>query len=209
MSLERVVAQNYFFIKRLHSLLGIFPLAVFLTEHFLVNSLSTHGPDVFNRASGFLRGLPYLIFLELGLIIVPLYLHGILGLWIVTQGSVEARVPYVRNWLYLLQRGTGVFVLIFVTYHIIATRVWSEYVLHTEDLYSMMRTYLHLPYILAFYILGVVCASFHIGNGLFNFFYKWGISVSEGSQTFMMVLSWVIALVFAAMGINALLGFLS
>ncbi len=208
MALERAVARNYFFVKRLHSLLGIFPLTFFLLEHFLVNSLSAQGSSTFNSASGFLRGLPYLLVWELGLIIIPLYVHGFLGLWIVTQGSVEVRTPYIRNWLYVLQRATGIFTLIFVTYHVIATRVWATYVLRTEDLYAMMNSYLNNPYILAFYVLGVVCASFHVGNGLFNFAYKWGVTVSERSQTVMMVVSWFIALGFMAMGINALLGFL-
>jgi len=208
MSVVNLVAKNYFFVKRLHSLLGVFPLAFFLLEHFLVNSLSGRGAESFNSASEFLRGLPYLFVWELGLIVIPLYIHGFLGLWIAFQGSVETRVPYLRNWLYLLQRATGIVTLIFVTYHIIATRIWSDYVLETEDLHSMMRSYLGNPLILAIYFVGVACASFHLGNGIFNFLYKWGITVSERSQTFAMVLSWIIALAFMAMGFNALLGFL-
>ena len=208
MSVVNLVTRNYFFVKRLHSLLGVFPLAFFLLEHFLVNSLSAHGAGSFNEAAEFLERLPYLLVWELGLIVIPLYIHGFLGLWIVFQGSVETRVPYLRNWLYLLQRATGIVTLIFVTYHIIATRIWSEYVLKTEDLYSMMRSYLENPLILAFYLVGVACASFHMGNGIFNFLYKWGITVSERSQTFAMILSWIIALAFMAMGFNALFGFL-
>ncbi len=208
MGLERAVAKNYFFIKRLHSLLGVFPLAFFLLEHFLVNSLSLQGAGRFNSASEFLESLPFLLVWELGLIVIPLYIHGFLGLWLVMQGSVETRVPYIRNWLYLLQRATGIFTLIFVTYHIIATRIWSKYVLHTEDLYALMQNYLKIPYIFAIYLLGVICASFHVGNGLFNFTYKWGITVSERSQTFMMILSWFIALAFIVIGVGALFGFI-
>ncbi len=206
-SLTRLVSRNYFFVKRLHSFLGIVPLAIFLLEHFMVNSLSRLAPAVFNSAVGVLRSIPYLIPIELGLIIIPLYIHGFLGLWIVMQGDVDVRQNYLRNWLYVLQRITGLIVIIFVTYHIIATRLWSEYVLETSNLYGLMSNYLKNPFIFGFYVLGVVCASYHVGNGLFNFLYKWGITVSEKSQTFAMVVCLLIASVFAGMGIYALIGF--
>lgn len=203
-----LVARNYYFVKRLHSLLGIVPLSVFLLEHLMVNSLSTVGSREFNAAAGVLASIPYLIAVELGLIIIPLLLHGLLGLWIVYQGSVETRVPYLRNWLYLLQRGTGVIVFIFVLYHLYATRF--QHLLHPEqDLYALMAGYVANPLLFAFYLVGVACASFHLGNGLFNFTYKWGIAVSESAQTWAMVIGLLIGVLFFAIGLGALLGFVA
>jgi succinate dehydrogenase / fumarate reductase cytochrome b subunit len=202
-----LVANNYYFVRRLHSLLGIVPLTLFMIEHFLVNSLSTVSSGAFNAVSGVLTKIPYLVAVELGLIIIPLYIHGVLGLWIVTLGSVEPRVPYVRNWLYLLQRATGIIVILFVTYHILATRVWHE-LYETHDLYSLMHDYLTNPFLFAIYIVGVAATSFHLGNGLFSFVYKWGVTVNERSQTWAMVLGLLIGLGFFAVGLFALIGFL-
>jgi len=207
MSLAQAVARNYYFVKRLHSLLGIIPLAVFLLEHLMINGLANHGPSAFNGASHVLRSLPYLIIIELGIIVVPLYLHGLLGLWIVLTGSVEARVPYLRNWLYLLQRATGIVVILFVTYHIFYTRIWATYIRPTEDLFGLMHDYLQNPLIFAIYVIGVGCASFHLGTGLFNFLYKWGITVSERAQMWMQGLSWAVMAVFFGMGLTSLISF--
>ena len=202
-----LVAKNYYFVKRLHSLLGIIPLSLFMLEHFMVNSLSTVGSGAFNAVATVFRNLPYLIVIELALIILPLYLHGILGIWIVTQGSVETRVPYIRNWLYLLQRATGIIVLIFVSYHVYATRITSL-ITGQHDLFEMMNAYLSNPITLAFYIIGVACVSFHLGNGLFNFAYKWGVTVNEKSQTWGMVVGLLVGLLFFVIGLRALFGFI-
>ncbi len=201
-----VFVSNYYFIKRLHSLLGIIPLTLFLTEHLLVNSLSTVGSSQFNAAASVLRSMPYLIVIELAVIIVPLYFHGILGVWIAFQGSVEVRVPYMRNWLYTLQRATGLILLLFVTYHIYAARIFSD-LAGKHDLYALMAEYLASPLIYAVYVVGIACAAFHAGNGIFNFVYKWGITVSERSQTWAMALGLLIGLVLFAAGMGALYGF--
>lgn len=202
-----LVAKNYYFVKRLHSLLGIIPLSLFMLEHFMVNSLSTVGSGPFNAMATVFRNLPYLIVIELALIILPLYLHGILGVWIVFQGSVETRVPYVRNWLYLLQRATGLIVILFVTYHVGYTRVYAL-ITGQHDLFELMNGYLSNPITLAFYIIGVACVSFHLGNGLFNFAYKWGVTVSEKSQTWGMVVGLLVGLLFFVIGLRALFGFI-
>jgi len=207
MTLAEVVARNYYFVKRLHSLLAIIPLAVFLFEHLMINSLAAHGPSAFNGASHVLRSLPYLILIELVVIIIPLYIHGLLGLWITLTGSVEARVPYLRNWLYLLQRATGIVVILFVTYHIIYTRIWATYVRPTEDLFQLMHDYLQNPLVFAIYVIGVGSASFHLGNGLFNFLYKWGITVGERAQMWTQSLSWFVMAAFFGMGLVSLISF--
>ncbi len=201
-----IMVSNYFFIKRLHSLLGIIPLVLFLTEHMIVNSFSTVGSAQFNAVAGALRSMPYLILIELAVIIVPLYFHGFLGAWIAYQGSIEVRVPYMRNWLYLLQRATGLLLIVFITYHILATRVYSS-LSGKHDLYVLMGDYLSNPFMYAVYVVGVACAAFHAGNGLFNFVYKWGITVSARAQTWAMVLGLLVGLGFFAIGLGALYGF--
>ncbi|OGK12085.1 MAG: hypothetical protein A2Y63_01180 [Candidatus Riflebacteria bacterium RBG_13_59_9] len=80
-------------------------------------------------------------------------------------------------------------------------------VLGKHDLYMLMKEYLTNPLIFAFYVIGVFSASFHLGNGLFNFAYKWGITVSERSQTWAMVVGLLVGLGFFGISLGALIGF--
>jgi succinate dehydrogenase/fumarate reductase cytochrome b subunit len=71
-----------------------------------------------------------------------------------------------------------------------------------------MHNYLANPFLFAIYAVGVGSVSFHLGNGLFNFVYKWGITVSERSQTWAMVLGLLVGFGFFTVGMFALIGFL-
>ena len=59
---------SHFYLRRLHSLSGIFPMGVFLLEHFFGNAFATRGPEAYNRYVEFLLGMPYLPALEIGLV---------------------------------------------------------------------------------------------------------------------------------------------
>src|SRR4029077_1280610 len=92
-----------------HQLSGIMPLGVFLLEHFYTNSKALNGAALFNDAVTDLQSIPYILFVEIGGIFIPLIYHAVYGLVI----TVEARpnnlhYPYPRNWFYLIQRLTGV-----------------------------------------------------------------------------------------------------
>ena len=49
---------SHFYLRRLHSLSGIFPMGVFLLEHFFGNAFATRGPEAYNRYVEFLLGMP-------------------------------------------------------------------------------------------------------------------------------------------------------
>ncbi len=98
-----------FVLRKLHQLSGIVPLGIFLLEHFYTNSKALTGPADFNSAVKDLQSIPYIIFVEICGIFIPLIYHAVYGLVI----TVEARpnnlaYPYPRNWFYLVQRITGV-----------------------------------------------------------------------------------------------------
>jgi succinate dehydrogenase / fumarate reductase cytochrome b subunit len=48
--------------------------------------------------------------------------------------------------------------------------------------FEIVHTDLANPWILAFYMLGVISAAYHFGYGLWSFGIHWGITVSEQSQ---------------------------
>ncbi|MUV39393.1 Succinate dehydrogenase cytochrome b558 subunit [Lentibacillus sp. JNUCC-1] len=68
-----------FFYRRLHSLLGVIPIGVFLTQHLIVNHFAVYGEDSFNKAAGFMESLPFRLVLETFIIFLPILFHAILG----------------------------------------------------------------------------------------------------------------------------------
>ena len=76
-----------FVLRRLHSLSGIFPIGAFLVEHFVSNAFATNGLNAYNEEVRFLTGLPFVFFLELFFIYIPIAYHALYGFYIWYQGE--------------------------------------------------------------------------------------------------------------------------
>ncbi|MFC7371299.1 succinate dehydrogenase cytochrome b558 subunit [Fictibacillus iocasae] len=170
-----------FAIRRLHSLLGVIPVGLFLVQHLVVNHFATGGAESFNKAAHFMESLPFRIVLETFVIYLPLLFHAVYGLYIAFQAKNNtARYGYFRNWMFTMQRVSGVITLIFVAWHVWETRVQAA--LGADVNFSMMEDILSNPFMIAFYLLGVLSTVFHFANGLWSFFVSWGLTVSPRSQ---------------------------
>lgn len=88
----------------------------------------------------------------------------------------------MRNWLFVMQRVTGIITLIFVSWHLWETRIAAQ--LGAEVNFDMMANILSSPFMLGFYIVGVISTIFHFSNGLWSFAVTWGITVTPRSQKF-------------------------
>lgn len=98
-----------FFYRRLHSLLGVIPIGVFLIQHLVVNHFAVYGEESFNKAAGFMHDLPFRLALEIVIIFLPILFHAILGVYIVFVAKNNTRrYGYFRNWMFYLQRVTGI-----------------------------------------------------------------------------------------------------
>ena len=200
--------RTYYHLKRLHSLTGVVPIGLFLLEHFYTNSAVLHGPASFNRAAAFLADIPYVQLVELFGIGVPILFHMALGVVIATTGQANAgRHGYARNWMYLLQRASGLLLVAYITYHVWSTRLSPEVLRGDTDLYALMHRHLQNPAILAFYAAGVVAAAFHFGNGLFGFAIHWGLVTGRAAQRNAARFGMAVFVVLALVGLNALAGF--
>jgi succinate dehydrogenase / fumarate reductase, cytochrome b subunit len=167
--------------RRLHSLLGVIPVGLFLTQHLVVNHFATGGEESFNQAAHFMESLPFRYFLEIFIIFLPLYFHAIYGIYIAfTSKNNASKFGYFRNWMFLLQRVSGVITFIFVTWHVWETRVAAAF--GAEVNFQMMENILSNPLMLVFYVIGVLSTIFHFANGLWSFCVSWGITVSPRSQ---------------------------
>src|SRR5690606_2506683 len=93
------------FYRRLHSLLGVIPVGLFLIQHLVVNHFATKGADSFNKAAHFMESLPFRYVLEIFVIFLPLLFHAIYGIYIAfTAKNNASRYNFFRNWMFVLQR---------------------------------------------------------------------------------------------------------
>lgn len=197
----------HFTLRKLHSLTGIFPVGFFLLEHIFTNSFALRGAEEYNSKIEFFQSMPYLLAIEMGFIIIPLLYHGAYGL-VVTwgMGANVVGYPRVRNWMYFLQRATGVVTIVYVLYHVYTLRV-AALLFGAEVSFDRMARVLESCPVFAFYVAGLLAACFHFTNGVWSFCISWGITAGHWSQR---TLAWVCAalgaVLFAA-GLNSLLAF--
>ncbi|HET7656877.1 MAG TPA: succinate dehydrogenase cytochrome b558 subunit [Bacillales bacterium] len=192
--------------RRVHSLLGVVPIGLFLIVHFVVNHYAVDSASSFNKASSFMESLPFLHWLEWILIYLPLLFHGIYGLYIAFQGTGNVGSHgYFRNWMYLLQRITGVFLVIFIGWHVWQTRI--QMALGQDLNFKMMHDILTNPFFFVFYIVGVLSAVFHFSNGLWSFCVTWGLTVTPRSQQVVTYVTLAIFIILAVIGIRSVIAF--
>jgi succinate dehydrogenase / fumarate reductase cytochrome b subunit len=205
--------QGHSFVwRRLHSLSGIFPIGAFLLEHFISNSLATNGVNAYNENVRFLTGLPFVFFLELFFIYIPLAYHAGYGFWIWWRGDSNAGsgYPWVSNWMYTVQRYTGIVAFFYIGWHVYTMR-FSGVHLMTESQAAFTKVWMELqnPWAAAFYFVGILCASWHFGYGIFLFLAKWGIVVGERARKYAFRLCALIAVAFMLIGIASEYAFLT
>lgn len=176
---------NSYYYRKLHSLLGVIPLGLFLIEHMLTNYEAFNGGEEgFLAAVEWLNSLPLVLFLEIFGIWLPLLYHGVYGLYVAYQSRNNVqRYSYGRNIMFMLQRLTGVITFVFVVWHFYDTRfqVALGNIAH-EELGVRMHEMLTNPLYFVLYVIGVVAATFHFSNGLWAFLVSWGITIGPRAQ---------------------------
>ncbi|MGD6967639.1 succinate dehydrogenase cytochrome b558 subunit [Rossellomorea vietnamensis] len=193
-------------LRRLHSLLGVIPVGIFLIQHLVVNNFATRGAEAFNNAAHFMESLPFRYVLETFIIFLPLLFHAIYGLYIAfTAKNNVSKYSYFRNWMFLLQRISGVITLVFITWHVWETRVAAAF--GAEVNFQMMENILSNPFMMGFYIVGVISTIFHFANGLWSFLVSWGITVSPRSQVIATYVTIGIFIALSYVGISSLYAF--
>lgn len=199
--------RTHFNLRKLHSLTGVVPIGAFLLEHLFTNSFAIFGADAFNEKVRFLTSLPYLYLIETVFIFLPIAFHAILGVAIAFTARHNVRtMRYGRNWAYFFQRISGLFLVAFILAHLVKTRFSGT---PPEVMFQHMAGYLPNPFWFAFYVLGVVSAAYHFGNGLFTFAISWGITIGKRSQRVWSIACMLLFLTLSAVGIRALWAFVA
>lgn len=194
--------------RRLHSLLGVIPVGLFLAFHLSLNFTAVGGEEAYNSATGVMDTVPHnlLLLVEWVVIYIPLLFHAFYGVFIAFTASPNTgRFSTYRNWMFSLQRFTGVFLVIFVAWHIFQTRIQKA--LGAEVNFNMMEEIVNNPFMLAFYIVGILSATFHLSNGLWSFLVSWGITQSAPSQKVATYVTNILFVILSVMGVVAILSF--
>jgi len=200
-----------FFWRRLHSLSGIFPIGAFLVEHFFSNAFATNGAAAYNENVRFLTGLPFVFFLELFVIWIPLAYHAGYGFYIWYRGdSNVGDYPWTGNWLYTTQRWTGAIAFFYMGWHVWSMRFNGVHLLtNSAAAFWKVQNEFHHPWAVAFYFVGIIAASWHFGYGLWLFAAKWGFFTGEQARRKFGVVCVLVAIVFIAVGTATMVAFLT
>jgi succinate dehydrogenase / fumarate reductase, cytochrome b subunit len=205
-----------FVLRKLHQLSGIAPLGIFLLEHFYTNSKALNGAASFNDAVKDLQSIPYILFVEIGGIFIPLIYHAVYGLVI----TVEARpnnlhYPYPRNWFYLIQRITGVILFFFITFHVLNFRFGLMPGLNNisvannpEKAFGIVAGEFSMVPIFIVYLIGITATVWHLANGIWLFLVDWGITIGDRAQRFAGYACIGFGVVLLLVGINAAVAFI-
>jgi len=195
--------KTSYYLDKLQSISGIIPIGAFLLEHFWSNSYALVSTKTYDNVSFELQSIPWRWFVEFSILWVPIAFHGLYGLWIWWKGKQNTLAhPWMANWMYLLQRWTGIIAFVFIGWHVYMERFAEGGRTTYQD---VAQTMAH-PWYFAFYIVGVVAASFHLGNGLWNFACKWGIAVSARAQRWAGWFGAAVAIVLTFVGIMIAVG---
>ncbi len=201
--------RRHFVLRRLHSLSGVVPVGAFLCVHLWTNAKAIQGATCFGKAVEELNHLPFLIVIEVLGIFLPLFFHAIYGVVLAFQSRPNVGAyGYGRNWMYVLQRVTGVMAFVFIIFHLKDFRVAKalggmEYGAFFAELGNLLGN----RWKALFYLLGTTAAVFHFANGLRTFLFAWGITISERSQRYASMLSAGLGVVLWFLGANTIVFF--
>lgn len=200
-------SSRKFLLGRLHSLMGIVPLGLFFLEHLFSNITAVLGSEAFNNQVAILHAIPLLPLLEILLIFLPLVYHAGYGIYIayISKNNIH-KYQYARNWMFALQRLTGIITLLFVGYHVWMLRV-AGWLAGTEMSYQIVHDHLSAVWISLLYVIGVVSTAFHFTNGVGAGLITWGITTGKRSQRITARLMFSLFLILSAMGIVSVVSF--
>ena len=198
-----------FLLRKLFSLTGVLPLAVFTLLHLGKKASALGGREAFILSAEQTDSIPFFVVFEVAFILLPLLLHAAIGIRIVLDARYNVReYPTNRNWMFAFQRVTGLLAFGFVAFHFYELRLQRLLGnMRAPDLFDTLcadlsSTTWSVPTIALLYLAGVAAVAFHLANGLWGALCSWGIIVSQRSQRLAAVVLGVFGIVVFALGAN-------
>lgn len=204
-----------FLLRKSHQLTGIVPLGVFFFVHMYTNSTAMNGAKIFNKHVQDIHDIPFLLFIEIFGIFLPLLFHSIYGILISSEAKPNVlNYGYGRNWFYIFQRVTGIFLFFFLFFHILNFRFglipglnMTPVAGNADRAYAIVSGEFQIGWVMAIYILGIVATAWHLAYGFWLFAVDWGIVIGEKAQKMVLYACLGLAVFLSAVGINAAFSF--
>ena len=200
---------NSFLLRKLHSLTGIVPIGAFLIEHLISNFEALKGPAAYGAQVKFLNGLPFVRVLEWAFIFIPILYHALYGLYITFRGRQNVNVyPWAGNWMYLMQRVTGIIAFAYIIQHVWRQR-FSGISLpeHPGAAFHKVQVELSNPWMLGIYAIAMIATCWHFSYGLWLFAAKWGITPGDKARKNFGYVCTALGAVFIVIGLASLYAF--
>lgn len=216
--------RHEFAIRRVHSLLGIVPLGLYMVVHLTTNASLLNAPETFQRAVYMIHSPGKLLpLIEWGFIFTPLIFHAVIGVWIAKTGkSNSLQYRFASNRRYSWQRWTGFIALVYLFFHILHLHGWYHGELWLAGVrqlgFASFRPYNAASTLVAamqgwvwptFYLVGVLACVYHLANGLWTAGITWGLWISPQAQQRASKLCLAIGIVLAVVGVSAWWGAVS
>ena len=210
--------RHEFAIRRIHSLLGIVPLGLYMVIHLATNAGLINGPETFQRAVYLIHSPGQLLpLIEWGAIFAPLVFHAVIGVWIARTGKINSsQYPLASNRRYTWQRWTGFAALIYLFLHILHlhgwfhTHAWIDFLgsiglgqFRAYNAASTLATAMQCWIWPPIYLVGMLCCVYHLVNGLWTAGITWGIWVSPQAQQRATKVCTALGLGLAILGVTA------
>src|SRR5262249_7952841 len=161
---------------RLGSFLSIVPLGIWTVNHLWKNLAAFQGAEAWER-SVTQYAHPVAEALTLLVVLAPLLIHTLWGIQrLFTFRPNNLANPYYDNFKYLLQRLSGVGVLVLLGAHLWLAMIHPRLLQGRPEPFSDIAYEMrfHTP-TLVVYLLGTLAVCYHLANGLFGFVWTWGI----------------------------------
>lgn len=216
------LVRHEFAIRRLHSLSGLVPIGAYMVVHLVTNAGILNGAGTYQKSVYLIHSLGRLLpVVEWTFIFIPIIFHTVVGLAIIAGMVPDTRnYPYFANRRYVWQRWTGLIAMAFIAYHVFHMHGWFHFEAWAEHVSgpyggAKFRPYnaastaglaLQNPWILAFYVVGVLACVYHLANGLWTMGITWGIWTSEAAMRRALWVCGAFGLLLAAVGMGSLYG---
>lgn len=165
--------------EKLFSLSGVVPLGAFLVLHIWVTSALVGSRAVYDRQVGFLHGGPVMALVGVVLVLAPLAYHAAYGVLRAFRPRAGGHA-YDNDLMFLLQRASGIVVLVFVAAHLWELRGETAY--SSKLIEDLSSTSSGIPFIALGYLVGIAATVFHLVTGLSSFCITWGYTPGPVSQ---------------------------
>ena len=200
--------DSHFLLRRIHSLTGVLPVVLFLVYHLYLQLYLHYGAEIYNNEVNSFYDSPLATWSLVIVVYIPLLFHSLLGVLLVFENKVQPSYTYFSHLLYLLQRISGIGVLLFIIAHVWNAKLgpwiagtWGTHFEHLSSGFADPDTGMLTKTV---YLLGVLGAVFHFANGLNTFCMTWGIALTPTSQKRVRTFSILVFIILTASAFYAL-----